>query len=531
MQLHCDNVIAETPSHLQRQQTWDTTRDTIFDVAIIGGGIKGAHIYHQLCEAGYRTVLFEKGDFSSGTSQASCMMIWGGLLYLANWDIATVWKLSSARNALIRAMPSCIRKHTFRYYPHSISPLKRRLFQAIFRGYGLFGPDPWNRTAASQSITQPESPPLDRSPLPLTFDEAMVGPSDARFVLQLILRHQSPAHVPLNYCEVEGGRFDHGHRVWALQLHDRIQRHRAEWKARCVVNVAGTATDSLNHLFGIEAPYTHILSKGVSLVLARNPRHQAPAIYDSEGTVMSYIPWGPVSIWGPTETLIQDPAQGRVVHSEEVRFLLRELRQHLPYPVSSQDIVNTRCGVRTLARHTAISSNQLSHKLSRRAHIHMDHERPWITLYGGTFTSAVLMATKVRRALRQQSVRPSASRCLFPQHFDTPPAHAYFPGLTEPVCSPHWSANHEMCWTLDDYLRRRTNIGQWVPRGGLGRHDEYLPDIERIAYALHPNNPRQAIDDIDTYLAYVSTNFDHMTLDDHNYGGEAIPMDWSVTHK
>jgi glycerol-3-phosphate dehydrogenase len=527
--LHCDNLITETTSHLQRKHTWDAGHDTVFDVAIIGGGIKGAHIYHQLCEAGYRTVLFEKDDFASGTSQASCMMIWGGLLYLANWDIPTVWKLSSARNVLLRSMPNCIRKQTFRYYPQHMSPLKRRLFQAVFRGYGLFGPNPWNRAASSRPLTHPQSSPSDRTPLPLTFDEAMVGPSDARFVLQLILRHQNSGHIPLNYCEVERGQFDHGHRVWNLQLHDKIHHIRAEWKARCVINVAGTATDSLNRLFGIESPYTHILSKGVSLVLTRNPRHQAPAIYDSEGTVMSYLPWGPVSIWGPTETLIQDPAQGWAVRSDEIQFLLRELRRNLPYPVSSQDIVNTRCGVRTLVSHSAISPNQLSHKLSRRAHVHMDSVRPWITLYGGTFTSAMLMATHVRRTLRKQSIWPSASRRSLSQPFTAPLEHHCFPGLTEPVCSPRWCANYEMCWTLDDYLRRRTNIGQWVPRGGLGRDDEYMPDIKRIADALHADNPAQAMEDIDAYRAHVVTNFDHLSLADHEYGNDAIPMDWSVT--
>jgi hypothetical protein len=29
------------------------------------------------------------------------------------------------------------------------------------------------------------------------------------------------------------------------QLHDKIHHIRAEWQARCVINVAGTATDSL----------------------------------------------------------------------------------------------------------------------------------------------------------------------------------------------------------------------------------------------------------------------------------------------
>lgn len=521
----CDHLSTEPVSQLRRQRIWDAAHDTVFDVAIIGGGIKGAHIYHQLCEAGYRTVLFEKGDFASGTSQASCMMIWGGLLYLANWDFATVWKLSSARNVLLRAMPYCIRPQTFRYYPQHISPLKRRFFQAVFRGYGLFGLNPWNRATLSSPLARPKSSLLDRSLRPLTFDEAMVGPSDARFVLQLILRYQSPDQVPLNYCEVEGGWFDQCDRVWNLQLYDKIRLTRAEWKARCIVNVAGTATDSVNHLFGIDAPYTHIFSKGVSLLLRRDPQHQAPAIYDSGGTVMSYIPWGPVSIWGPTETLIQDPVQGWAVRADEIQFLLQELRRHLPYPVRSQDVVNTRCGVRTLVGHAAILPSQASHKLSRRAHVHRDSSRPWITLYGGTFTSAMLMATQVRRTLTKQSIWPSSSRCSFSQQFDTtPPAHDCFPSLTEPVCAPQWCSNYEMCWTLDDYLRRRTNIGQWVPRGGFGHNDEYLQDIERIAHVLHPNNPGKAQDDIDAYRAKVLSNFDRLSFSDPSTQHDAIPM-------
>lgn len=527
MQSHRNSRISGATAHLQRKHTWDVARDTVFDVAIIGGGIKGAHIYHQLCEAGYRTVLIEKGDFSSGTSQASCMMIWGGLLYLANWDVATVWKLSSARNLLLRTMAKWSNKQTFRYYPQNISCLKRLLFQAVFRCYGLFGPNQWNSAASSQPLIQPDSSPLDRSLLPLTFDEAMAWPSDARFVLQLILRHQTPDHVSLNYCEMEGGQFDQQHHVWNLQLQDKVHHIRAEWKARCVINAAGTATDSLNHLFDIESPYRHILSKGVSLVLARNPRHQAPAIYDSEGTVMSYLPWGPVSIWGPTETLIKDLAQGWLVGSDDIQFLLRELRRHLPYPVNGEDIVNTRCGVRTLVSDTAISSNQSSHKLSRRARIHVDSARPWITLYGGNFTSAVLMAVEVRHALRKQSIWPSVSRLSLPQQNADAPETVYFPGLTEPVYSPRWCATYEMCWTLDDYLRRRTNIGQWVPRGGLGRGDEYMSDIERIAYELHPHDPAQAMDDVDTYRSRILSSFDHCFLVDREYDKDTFNLSCS----
>jgi glycerol-3-phosphate dehydrogenase len=48
------------------------------DVLIVGGGMSGAPLYHELCGRGYRVGLIDKGDFSSGTSQASGMLVWGG---------------------------------------------------------------------------------------------------------------------------------------------------------------------------------------------------------------------------------------------------------------------------------------------------------------------------------------------------------------------------------------------------------------------------------------------------------------------
>ena len=68
------------------------------DALIVGGGITGAPLYHTLCGRGYRVALIDKGDFASGTSQASGMLIWGGLLYLKNLEFATVVKLCRARS-------------------------------------------------------------------------------------------------------------------------------------------------------------------------------------------------------------------------------------------------------------------------------------------------------------------------------------------------------------------------------------------------------------------------------------------------
>jgi hypothetical protein len=85
-----------------------------------------------------------------------------------------------------------------------------------------------------------------------------------------------------------------------------------------------------------------------------------------------------------------------------------------------------------------------------------------------------------------KEVRARLSPHLPPRHPSLPakikaPATEFFPGLSEPVPSAAWCRNREHCHTLEDYVRRRTNIAQWIPRGGLGVRSENLETLRRIA--------------------------------------------------
>ena len=88
----------------------------IFDIVIIGAGITGACLFHQLRKKGFRVLLADKSDFAGGTSQASAMMLWGGMAYLRSLDLATVARLSSSREDLVRGMRDYARAaEPFRY--------------------------------------------------------------------------------------------------------------------------------------------------------------------------------------------------------------------------------------------------------------------------------------------------------------------------------------------------------------------------------------------------------------------------------
>ena len=82
--------------------------------------------------------------------------------------------------------------------------------------------------------------------------------------------------------------------------------------------------------------------------------------------------------------------------------------------------------------------------------------------------------------------------------------------MPEAVPSIDWCVRNEACCTLDDYLRRRTNISQWTSREGLGEDNEHLPQIKRLAKRLYPG---QAAADkaVRDYVQRVEQTFDRLT--------------------
>ena len=92
-----------------REELREESSGIRFDVAIIGAGINGASLYHELCGRGYRVLLLDKGDFACGTSQASAMRVWGGLLYLRNFDIKAVVEFSLSRDRMIERLDGRVR--------------------------------------------------------------------------------------------------------------------------------------------------------------------------------------------------------------------------------------------------------------------------------------------------------------------------------------------------------------------------------------------------------------------------------------
>ena len=84
-----------------------------YDVAIIGGGIHGAHVAREAALRGLSVALLERGDFNSATSANSHKIIHGGLRYLQHADFRRVRESVRERSALMRIAPHLVRPSPF----------------------------------------------------------------------------------------------------------------------------------------------------------------------------------------------------------------------------------------------------------------------------------------------------------------------------------------------------------------------------------------------------------------------------------
>jgi hypothetical protein len=94
-----------------------------------------------------------------------------------------------------------------------------------------------------------------------------------------------------------------------------------------------------------------------------------------------------------------------------------------------------------------------------------------------------------------------------------------FPGLSRPVPSVAWAVDHEACCTLEDYLRRRTNIAQWLPRGGLGENDANAALLKTIALQIAGGDAVLADQLFANYDRKVKNDFDSLLASGCNNAG------------
>jgi len=373
----------------------------LFDVLVIGAGINGAVSAAALAGRGASVALIDRGDFGGFTSQESSNLVWGGFKYLEHYELPLVFGLCRSRNRLMKAYPDNIKEISFLATLDQAAPY-HPWFAALgatgYWGIGLFGTKPPRVYSAEQ--VQEVEPVINTSSArgAVQYQDAYLVDNDSRFVFSFVRSAVEAGAAVANYVELVSAE-----RVgdrWVCRLRDTDTGDEYTTSARVVVNAAGPFVDALNTSWGLKTAHRIVYSKGIHLIVPRltTTRHdRVLAFFDDTQRLFYVIPMGHRSVIGTTDTRIDTPFTH--VTDDDRNFLLDQInaRLDLPEPLTADDVIAERSGVRPLVVRSEGGDQQDADwtSLSRKHEIERDTSRAVVTVFGGKLTDCLNVGEEV----------------------------------------------------------------------------------------------------------------------------------------
>jgi glycerol-3-phosphate dehydrogenase len=390
-----------------RRSNLSKLRQQPFDVLIVGGGINGAVSAAALAGKGAQVALIDRGDFAGLTSMNSSNLAWGGIKYMETWDFALVRKLCVSRNHLMQSFPSTVQEiRFFTTLPRGFRYRPRHLFLGAWL-YWFIG-NGFTRTPRflEPARIEAEEPIVDTRDAAGGFEysDAYLHDNDARFVFNFVRTALDRGCVAANYVESLGAGREGG--WWVVRARDHIDGGpEFEIRARVLINAAGPFVDAHNALTGEPTQHHHALSKGIHLIVKRLvAERRVLAFFADDGRLFFVIPMGNRTCIGTTDTPVSDPAVG--VTDEDIEFVLGNINKRLKLgkPLTREDIISTRCGVRPLAVKSEAGKGRDFLHLSRKHAVEMRRETAHISIFGGKLTDCLNVGDEVSGLVRSLGI-------------------------------------------------------------------------------------------------------------------------------
>jgi glycerol-3-phosphate dehydrogenase len=392
------------------------------DVLIIGGGINGIGVFHDLALQGVSSLLVERGDFCSGTSAAPSRLIHGGLRYLETGELSLVRESLVERNRLLLNAPHVVKPirvwvplrgwtggmlsavGRLLHLKRSPGPKGALVVKLGLLLYDILGAKlqtmPRHRFVArkERSKVLPGLAP-DIREIAEYYDAKVTMPERLGLELLADAEGACPGAIAVPYMEVAG--LGDG----AIRLRDAIDGASYDVRPRLVVNCTGAWLDRVDGRLDIHQRMIGG-TKGSHLVV-RNP-----ALASQLGDIMLYFETRDHRIClvyaldakhvllGTTDMPTDEP-DAPVCTQQEVDYLYAALREFMPgIEISNDEIVFAYAGVRPLP----LTEGAVAGAISRDHELRMfepDTKRPFpvLSLVGGKWTTYRACAEQISDAV------------------------------------------------------------------------------------------------------------------------------------
>ncbi len=318
---------------------------SIFDIAVIGGGVNGCGIARDLAGRGARVLLLEAGDLASGTSSASSKLIHGGLRYLEHYEFALVRESLIEREALWAIAPHIIWPMRF-VLPHVKGLRPRWLVRAGLFLYDHLGAR--KRLPATKSIRLADHPA--GAALKAEFAQGFVYSDcwvdDARLVVLNARDAANRGAEVHTRCRVisllreEGG----GAQIW------RIETQKGVCRARAIVNAAGPSVLEVLKAGHQPTKRKMRLVRGSHIVVPTLFDHDYPYFFQlPDGRIFFAIPYEQdFTLIGTTDADHMGALEKVRASAAEIEYLCDAANRFFAKPITPADVVWSFAGVRPL---------------------------------------------------------------------------------------------------------------------------------------------------------------------------------------
>ena len=430
---------------------------------------------------------------------------------MESFEFGLVRKLCTCRNLLVRSYPSSVRE--IRFLTMHETSFRHSLWK-LFAGtwlYWLLG-NGFTKTPQLKSISslRAEEPVVntDHCDGGFEYSDAILIENDARFVFQFIQTAMDNGATVTNYTEAKSvTRRSDG--LWSVDILDKVSGETFSVYSKVLVNACGPLVDQYNQLSGQTTTHRHKFSKGVHLIVNQiTQSNRILTFFADDGRLFFAIPMGNKTCIGTTDTRVDSPFPS--VTDDDREFILNNInkRLNLQAPLTRQDIISERCGVRPLVVKGDGNESSDWLQMSRKHAIEASHSNRYISIFGGKLTDCINVGEEICQEISKMEISfphdsekwygepPSSVRDGFLRQChalnldeispnsagekqgerlwrlygerafslldtigaDATAAKILVAGSGYMKCEFEYIAKHEMVTTLEDFLRRRSKL-------------------------------------------------------------------------
>ncbi|HNX23416.1 MAG TPA: glycerol-3-phosphate dehydrogenase/oxidase [Spirochaetota bacterium] len=384
--------------------------DKEYDIIVIGGGITGAAVAYDAASRGLSVALVEKDDFGSKTSSATSKLIHGGLRYLANFELSLVRESLKERRILENIAPNFVYPiANMIIFNNTAMKKQRNLLKIGMILYDLLSFDKkftWDKSKRlpshknfSRKETIKDEPALDSTELGgslVYYDCASLFPE--RLTLAFIKSALGKGADIANYMEVTGFRINNS-KIEGVNLIDKITKRAASIKGRLTINCAGPWADRILSLTGtVEHKEVLRRSEGIHIITKKILNKYLVTSSTPGGRHIFIIPWRGYSLIGTTDKEYIGSPDDWKIRKESILELIDDVNASFgeKIKISYDDVIHCYGGLRPLVE----DQTEDVYESSRKYEIFdnsVDGFDGLITVEGGKYTTSRNLAENVMK--------------------------------------------------------------------------------------------------------------------------------------